>query len=81
MREEVVGLEDDADTPPDSIGVDTTRGDLLALEEHPAGPDGLEDVYAAQECRLARPGRSDQAHDLMLGHREVDPSEYFKVTE
>ena len=48
------------------------RGDLLALDDDAAGVDRLEQVDAAQQRRLARPRRADEAHDLVLLDGEVD---------
>ena len=43
--------------------------------------DRLEQVDAAQERRLARAGRADQADDLVLGEREVDPAQHLELAE
>ena len=67
--------------PPDAVDVDARRGDLLALDDDPAGVDRLEQVDAPQEGRLPRAGRADQAHDLVLGDGEVDALEDVQVAE
>ena len=69
MREQVERLEHDADPPPDRVDVDAAGGDLLAVDDDPAGVDRLEQVDAAQERRLAAPRRADEADDLVLGDR------------
>ena len=56
-------------------------GDLLAGDDDPAGVDGLEQVDAAQEGRLARARGADQADDLVLGEREVDAAEHLELAE
>ena len=66
VREEVERLEDDPDAAPHAVHVDAARGDLLAVDHDPPGVDGLEQVDAAQERRLAGAGRADQADDLVL---------------
>ena len=50
-------------------------------EHDPARVDGLEEVDAAEERRLTRAGRADQAHDLVLGEREVDPAQHLELAE
>ena len=72
VREEVVGLEDDAELAPDADGVDGGVGDHLAVEEDVAVVDVLEEVDAAKERRLARARRADQRHRLVLGDLEID---------
>ena len=81
MREEVERLEDDPDPAADAVDVDSARGDLLAGDDDPAGVDRLEQVDAAEEGRLARAGRADQADDLVLGEREVDAAEHLELAE
>ena len=41
----------------------------------------LEQVDAAQQRRLARPGGADQAHDLVLGDGQVDAAQHLQVVE
>ena len=72
VREQVERLEDDPDAPPDPVDVDAPGGDLLALHDDPPRIDRLEQVDAAQERGLPRPGRADQADDLVLGDGQVD---------
>ena len=43
--------------------------------------DRLEQVDAAQQRRLAGAGRADQADDLVLGDREVDPAQHLDLAE
>ena len=73
MREEVERLEDDPDPAAHRVDVDAALGDLPAGDDDPPGIDRLEQVDAAEERGLARAGRADQADDLVLGEREVDP--------
>ena len=81
VREEVEGLEDDPDLASDAVHVDAARRHLLAGDRDAARVDRLEEVHAAQERRLARAGRADQAHDLVLGERQVDPAEHLELAE
>ena len=46
-----------------------------------AGVDGLQQVDASQQRALARPGRPDEAHDLVLRHGQVDALEHEMVAE
>src|SRR5262249_38108356 len=41
----------------------------------------FEEIDAAQQRRLARPARTDQADHLMLLHLEVDPFEHLEAVE
>ena len=43
--------------------------------------DRLEQVDAAEERRLARARRADQADDLVLGEREVDAPQHLEPAE
>src|SRR5207342_2535875 len=61
--------------------IDPAGGDLLALDEHPAGVDGLEQVDAAKQGRLAGTGGPDQADDLVLVDLEIDPLEHLEPVE
>ena len=65
VREQVVGLEDHPDPAADRARVDARVGDLLALERDDAVVDVLEQVQAAQQRRLARAGRADQADHVV----------------
>ena len=42
VREQVEGLEDDADPAPDPVDVDAACGDLLAVDDDPPGVDRLD---------------------------------------
>ena len=77
VREQVEGLEDDADLAPDQVLVDVRPGDLVPEHADPPGVDGLQQVDAAQQRRLARARRADQADDLVRGHRQVDALEHL----
>ena len=55
-----------ADPAPYGVGVDPRIGDVLAVEEDLPVVDGLEQVDAAQQRRLARARRADQRDDLVL---------------
>ena len=74
MREQVERLENDSDPLPDSIHVDSPPGDHLAVEQDPAGVERLEQVHAAQKSRFPGTGGADQADDLVLLERQVDPA-------
>ena len=56
-------------------------GDLLALEEDPAGVERLEQVDAAEERALAAPARPDHDEHLAGRDLEVDPVEHEVVAE
>ena len=81
MREEVERLEHDPDPAPDDVDVDAAPRDLLAADEDPARVDRLEQVDAAQQRRLPGARRADQADDLVLGQREVDPAQHLGLAE
>ena len=81
MREEVERLEDDADAAAHDVHVDAARRDLAAVDEDAAIVDRLEQVDAAQQRRLARPGGADQADDLVLGDVEVDAAQHRDLAE
>ena len=51
------------------------RGDLVAFDDDPAGVDRLQQVDAAQQRRLARARRPDEADDLVLRDGEVDAAQ------
>ena len=55
------------------------RGDLLAVDDDPARVDRLDQVDAAQQRRLARARRADQADDLVLGDGEVDAAQHLEL--
>ena len=52
-----------------------------AGDHDPSRVDRLEEVDAAKERRLARAGRADEAHDLVLGERQVDAAEHLELAE
>ena len=81
MREEVEGLEDDPDAAPHRVHVDAVRRDLLAADDDPPGVDRLQQVHAAQQRRLPRARRADEADDLVLGQLEVDPAQHLELPE
>jgi hypothetical protein len=81
VREEVVGLEDEAEAAADADGVDGGVGDHLAVEEDVAVVDLLEQVDAAQQRRLARARGADQGHRFVLAHGEVDPPQHLALAE
>jgi hypothetical protein len=76
VREQVVRLEDHADLLADLVLVGADRGDLIAVQEDRAVVDGLQEVGAAQQGRLARPRGTDQADDLMGGDVEIDSAQH-----
>ena len=81
MREEVEGLEDDADPSPYQVHVHTRGRHVLAVNDDAPRVDRLEQVDAAKQCRLAGAGRADQADDLVLGHREIDAAQHLELAE
>ena len=82
VREEVERLEDDADALADAVDVRRGRAVTSVPSTHdPAAVDRLEQVHAAQQRRLARPGRADQADDLVLGDRQVDALQHLELAE
>ena len=80
VRKEVERLEDDPDPAPDAVRVDARRGDLRRRRAtiRPR-VDRLDQVHAAEERRLARAGRADQADDLVLGDGEVDAAQHRRL--
>ena len=76
MREQVVGLEDDADPLAHRVGVDVAGGDLDVVDEHRPRVDVLEPVDAAQQRRLARPGRTDQADHVSAVDLEAHAAQH-----
>ncbi len=81
MREEVERLEDDADAASNAVDVDAARRDLVAVHEDAAAVDRLEQIDAAQQCRLARTRGADQADDVVLGDVQVDSAEHLHLAE
>ena len=81
VREQVVRLEDDPDLAPERVHVDLAVRDLLAVDDDAAAVDGLEQVHAAQQRRLAGAGGADQAHDLVLLHGQVDVLQHLRCAE
>ena len=81
MREEVVGLEDDAEPPADRHRVDRGVGDHLPVEEDVAVVDLLEQIDAAQQGRLARSRGADQRHRVVLADRQGDAAEDLALAE
>src|SRR5207237_9251696 len=78
VREEIEALEDHPDLGAlpgdvalgvlDELPVPLAVTDQVAVHLDPAGVDLLEVVDAADERRLARPGRADDAYDLARFH-------------
>src|SRR5215469_10879561 len=81
VREQVERLEHDAHVPAHQVLVYARPGDLLAPQADPSRVDGLEQVDAAQQRRLARTRRPYQADHLMGGDRQVDALEHLVRTE
>jgi hypothetical protein len=71
VGKEVEGLKDDADAGADRLWIAAGFGYVLPVEVDRAVVDGLQQVHAAQERRLARPRRADQADHLPLAHAQV----------
>ena len=81
VREEVERLEDDPDPAAHRVHVDARSRDLLAAHDDSSCVDRLEQIHAAQERRLARARRADEADDLVLGQLEVDPAQHLELPE
>src|SRR5262249_60077045 len=81
VREEVERLEDDPDLAAQRVHVDRSVRDRLAVDDDRARVDRLEAVDAAEERRLPRPRRTDQADDLMQVHGQVDSFEDRELVE
>ena len=81
VREQVVGLEDDADLLSQLVDVRLVDGQVLAVERDRAGVDRLEQVDAAEQRRLARARGADQADDVVQAHLEADVLEHLVVEE
>ena len=81
VREEVEALEHDADLAAHLVDVDADVGDAVAVDRDRPAVDRLEQVDAAEQRRLPRSGRADEAHDLVLVHRHVDAAEHPVVAE
>ena len=81
MREEVEGLEDDPDPAAHAVDVHAGCRDLVPAQHDPSRIDRLEQVDAAEQRRLAGARGTDQAHDLVLLEREVDPTQHFELAE
>ena len=80
MREQVVGLEDDADAAAHRVDVAGTC-DVRAVEEDATRVDGLQQVDAAEQRRLAGARRTDQRDHLVLCHAEVDLTQHLVLAE
>ena len=81
VREEIERLEDHARMAPHLVGIDARVGERLPEEGNGALVDGLEEVHAAQQRRLSRPRRADQAHDFVAVQVERDAAKDLVVTE
>ena len=81
VREQVEGLEDETELAADPDRVDGRIGDHVAVEEDVAVVDLGEQVDAAEQGRLARPGGADQRHRLVLVDGDVDPLQHLEVVE
>ena len=81
VREQVVRLKDDADPPAHRIQVDVVRRHVDVADMDRSGVDGLEPVDAPQQRGLARPRRTDEAHDLAGADVERDAAQHRDVPE
>src|SRR5262249_10759163 len=81
VGEEVEGLEDDPDSAADAVDVGAGPSDLVAKEHDSACVDRLEQVDAAKQGRLPRPGRADHANDLVLAALQVAVVQYDVLAE
>ena len=91
MREQVELLEDHADllalagnvalVQLVELAVGLAVADQLTVDRQAAGVDLLKVVDAAQEGRLARAGRTEQAHHLAAVDGEVDALQHLVAAE
>jgi hypothetical protein len=81
VREEVVGLENEAEAAAHRHRVHGGVGDHLAVQEDVAVVDLLEQVDAAQKRRLARPGGADQRDRLVFVDGEIDAAQDLELAE
>ena len=82
MGEEVELLEDDPDPAPYVVHVLSLElGYLLALDHDRAAVGRREQIDAAKERRLTRPGRADHARDRAALDFEVDAGEHVERAE
>ena len=81
VRKEVVRLEDDADLLAQRVHVDLVVRDPLPVDDDLSFLDALEHVEAAQQRRLARARRADQADDVVLDDVERDLLQHLQVAE
>ena len=72
MREEVVGLEDDAHPRAHLVRVDPRVGDVLLRQHDASVVDDLQQVDTAQEGGLPGPAGPDEDDALPPLDREVD---------
>jgi hypothetical protein len=76
VREQVERLEHHAEPPPHRDRLDRRIGDHVAVQEDVAVVDLLQQVDAAQQRRLAGPGRADQRDGRVLRDGQVDPAQH-----
>ena len=81
VREQVVGLEDEAEPAPHRDRLHRRVGDDLAVEQDVAVVDLLQQVDAAQQRRLAGAGGADQGDGAVLVDGEVDAAQDLALTE
>ena len=75
MGEELVGLEDHADTAANLGPGDAGRSQVGPVEEDLPGVDGLEAVDRTQERGLAAAGGADDDDDFTVGDVEGDAAQ------
>ena len=76
VREQVEGLEDDADPLPHPVDIDARVRDVLAVEQDLAVVDDLKNVGAPQQGGLPAARGADQDGGRPLRNREVDPAQH-----
>ena len=81
MREEVVALEDGAQTCAHPIAIHTRVGDVLRAEEDPSVVDRFEQPEAAQQRGLARARRPDERDHVVRPERHRYPAQHFAGAE
>ena len=81
MREEVERLEHDPDPSPHRVLVRPARRDVEPIDQDATRVDRLQEVDAPQKGGLPRPGRPDQADNLVRLNDEIDPLQNLEVVE
>ncbi len=81
MRKEVERLKHDSHRLAHGVRVDAASGDVDAVEDDLACVDGNEEVDAFEQCRLPRPGGSNQADHFVGRHFKADAAQHRLAVE